>query len=211
MHHFVQIFVFAFTTGLSGALLPGPLLAFTIHASAKRGALTGVWVVLGHALIEGALIVAIISGARVFLGNPVTLRAVAGVGTLALGFMGITMLRQAGKLSLSKIIASEVPPSKIENPVLGGIVLSGLNPLFLGWWVTVGLGLLTQVPLTIPNMTVFYAGHISADFGWYVFVSCLVSYGRKYTPDRAYRVFVVVCALGLLVFAVIFARTAVGA
>ncbi|MHC4713139.1 MAG: LysE family transporter, partial [Planctomycetota bacterium] len=139
--HFAQIFAFGFITGLSGALIPGPLLAFNIHSAAKRGPATGFLVVVGHGLLEATLVIAIFAGASRYLQNQTALRVIAGIGALFLTIMGVMMIRKAPKISLSEIIASGRSPSKVENRVLGGFLLSLLNPSFPLWWIAVGLSL----------------------------------------------------------------------
>ncbi len=204
MGHFLQIFVFAFVTGLSGAVIPGPLLAFNIHLAAKRGAVAGFLVIIGHGLIEVTIVVAIFAGAREFLKDQLTLRIIALVGSVALALMGIMMLSQARGLSLSAVLASKAAPSRVENPILGGFLLSALNPTFPLWWASVGLALITSFPATLPNITVFYAGHISSDFAWYGLVSCVIAFGRRFISDRVYRGFIIACAVALIGFAVYF-------
>lgn len=203
-----DIFVFAFVTGLSGALIPGPLLTFSIHAAARRGAHTGFLVVIGHAILEITIVVAIFAGASRFLANQTALRVVAGIGAAALGAMSVMMIRQVPKLSLSEIIASEKPVSKVENPILGGFLFSLVNPSFPLWWIGVGLSLTARVDPTPGNIAVFYGGHLSSDFAWYVFVSCVVGFGRKHIPDRAYRVLILLLAVMLIRYAYHFAWSA---
>ena len=204
MAHFAQIFLFAFVTGLSGALIPGPLLAFNIHAAAKRGPATGFFVVVGHGILEATLVIAIFAGASRYLQNETALRVIAAIGALFLAAMAVLMIRQAPKVSLSKIVNAENPPSKVENRVLGGFLLSLLNPSFPLWWIAIGLSLTAKVEPTVANVSVFYAGHISSDFAWYIFVSVVVGFGRKHIPDKAYRIVIVILALMLVVYAFIF-------
>ncbi len=204
MVHFAQIFIFAFVTGLSGATIPGPLLAFNIHSAAKRGPATGFFVVVGHGILEATLVIAIFVGASRYLQNETALRVVATVGALFLTAMALLMLRQVPKISLSEIINAEKPPSKVENRVLGGFLLSLLNPSFPVWWISVGLSLTAKVEPTVANVSVFYAGHISSDFAWYILVSVAVAFGTRYISDKAYRAVIVVLALLLVVYACTF-------
>jgi len=197
----LEIFGVAFGVGFSGAMMPGPLLAFNVHSAAKRGPAAGFLVVVGHGLLESAIVVAIFAGAQEFLTSRLLLRVIAGVGALALLLLGVLMMRQAPRISLSKVLAEDAPRAKYENPVLGGFMLSLFNPTFPLWWATVGLALIARYEATVPNAATFFAGHISSDFTWYVLVACAVGYGRRFIGDRAYRVFIVGCALVLLVFA----------
>lgn len=46
----LTIFVSSFVIGLSGALMPGPLLTATISESSQRGFIAGPLMIIGHAL-----------------------------------------------------------------------------------------------------------------------------------------------------------------
>ena len=91
----VAIFSTAFVVGLSGAMMPGPLLTLTIGESARRGFAAGPLVVLGHALLEGALVVALVLGLASLLGAPAVGRSIAVVGGVFLIYLGWGMARDA--------------------------------------------------------------------------------------------------------------------
>ena len=59
------LFSIGFVLGLTGAMAPGPLLTVTISRSAKRGGIVGPLLVLGHGILELALLILIVFG----LGN----------------------------------------------------------------------------------------------------------------------------------------------
>ena len=63
------IFSTAFVMGFSGAMMPGPLLTVTISETARRGFVAGPLIVLGHAILEFALILALVGGLATFLGK----------------------------------------------------------------------------------------------------------------------------------------------
>ncbi len=201
MSEIVQIFAFSFFVGLSGALLPGPLLAFTVHQAAKRGPHVGAWIVLGHGILESTLVVAIFVGVAGFLQSLTVLRVISVSGAAVMAFLGIMMLRDARKLSLSAVLKGEAPPSKIDNPVLGGALMSALNPTFPLWWATTGLALVAKYGTTVPNIIIFYAGHITSDLLWYYMMSNAIGRGRHLISDRAYKLFIAACALFLVSFA----------
>ena len=62
----IAIFTSSFIIALSGALMPGPLLTFTVSESPQRGAITGPLVILGHGILELALVLALLSGMAPF-------------------------------------------------------------------------------------------------------------------------------------------------
>ena len=65
-----NLFSIGFIMGLTGAMAPGPLLTITIGESAKRGGIVGPLVVLGHGILELALLALIVFGVANFLNNP---------------------------------------------------------------------------------------------------------------------------------------------
>ncbi len=54
----------SFMLALSGVLMPGPLLTIAIGESLRRGFVTGPLLILGHGLLELALILTIVDGLR---------------------------------------------------------------------------------------------------------------------------------------------------
>ncbi|MEA1895812.1 MAG: LysE family translocator, partial [Euryarchaeota archaeon] len=48
----IESLTFGFVIGLTGAIVPGPMLFATIDASLRRGWIAGPEIVLGHALVE---------------------------------------------------------------------------------------------------------------------------------------------------------------
>jgi len=61
------LFITAFVVGLSGAMLPGPFLTTAIAECIRRGFWAGPWMVLGHAVMELALVLALLGGLSTFL------------------------------------------------------------------------------------------------------------------------------------------------
>ncbi len=49
------LFIMAFGTALSGALMPGPVLFATVHWSAQHGRWVGPLIAAGHAVVEAPL------------------------------------------------------------------------------------------------------------------------------------------------------------
>ena len=192
------IFGGSFTLALSGALMPGPLLTVTIAESARRGFMTGPLLMVGHALLELALVVAIIFGLGPLLKMPPVMGGIALLGGAILLWMGVRMVRTAGSLSLD---SDQTTLGVSSSPVLTGILTSLSNPYWILWWVTIGLGyLLTAMKLGVLGVGIFFIGHITADFIWYSMVSFGVSRGKRIIKDKAYQVIIRLCGLFLIGF-----------
>jgi len=191
------IMVTAFVVGLSGALMPGPLLAVTLDESARRGARAGPLLILGHMILEGALVAGLAFGLAAVLAHRVVIGSIGVVGGVVMGWMGVGMLRSVGTLSLD---AASAAPSRL-HPVAAGIVVSLSNPYWTLWWVTIGAGYVVMgLRFGLPGILAFFAGHILADFAWYSLVSLSVARGRRFLTNRVYRGLVGVCGAALVLF-----------
>ncbi len=95
---FLQIFGIAFATGLSGAMMPGPMLALVIGQTAVKGFVAVLAIVLGHALLELATIVLLITGLRAVLLRPRVRGVIGLMGGGVLVWMGVDMVQEAAAL-----------------------------------------------------------------------------------------------------------------
>ena len=191
------IFAGSFVIGFSGAMMPGPLLAVTITESAARGIRAGPLLVLGHMILEGALVAALALGLAAFLQNPWLIAAVSFVGAVVLCWMGQDMVRSAGRLSL----ASAGEARGRMHPVVAGMVVSLSNPYWTLWWITIGMAyVLAALRFGVAGLLAFFIGHILSDFVWYVFVGVSVARGRRIIPEPVYRWTIRLCGVTLIGF-----------
>lgn len=189
------IFGTSFLLALSGALMPGPLLTVTVTESTRRGALAGPMMIFGHSLLELALVVALLSGLAPFLVRDDVFIFISLAGGTVLLWMATTMLRSLPHLSLD----APVENRKSRNLVLTGIILSAVNPYWLIWWASIGLGyIMYSMKFGIPGIIAFFSGHILADLLWYCLISFGVAKGRLFFSDNVYRKLIGGCAVFLL-------------
>lgn len=195
----LAIFLSSFVIGLSGALVPGPLLTLVVAESARRGAIAGPIVVTGHALIELILVVFLYVGFAAILADPRVFAAVATVGGAFLLWMAFSMMK-------IRHLPSEQTTSKNSgNLIFSGLVISISNPYFIFWWVTIGAGYVVMAQrFGVVGVIFFYLGHIFSDFAWYTVVSSGVAVGRRFVTDQGYRGLMIGCAFFLVVFACCF-------
>ncbi len=205
----LPIFIQAFLVGLSGAVAPGPLLTYNIQLTYKKGFWIGPKLIVGHAILEGLLILGVIFGLGSFIQLPVTKITLWLVGGMLLAWMGYELIWKETKRSINTTLevsaAGEVSTASKTtnmNPVLAGIIISLSNPYWALWWAMIGLGLITQA-LTFGwvGVTVFFIGHILSDFAWYSFISAAVAKGRHYMSEVAYHWLLRVCGIFLLIIA----------
>jgi threonine/homoserine/homoserine lactone efflux protein len=198
----LTIFFSSFIIAFSGAMMPGPLLTITISESPRRGFITGPLLIAGHAVLELALITALLLGLAPFFQMPVVFVVTAIAGALILLWMAVNMFRSLPLLNISW----EENKSTKNHPVISGILMSVANPYWIIWWATIGLGyILYSWQFGLWGIIFFFAGHILADLSWYTFISTAVARGRHFLNVRLYRGLIAVCAGFLVIFACYFA------
>ena len=197
----VNIFISAFIIGLSGAMMPGPLLTYVINGSLREGFKAGPLVIVGHALLELILIILLISGLNDLFSNHTFTSIIGIIGGSVLVWMGYGMIKAGIKKEIS--IEDETErKEKVSGFILPGAVISMANPYWILWWATVGMTYLAKSYNSgIMGTGTFFIGHISADFAWYGLVSWIVAFGRKIITDTMYRRLVIVFGLALIYFA----------
>ncbi len=207
------IFATAFGVGLSGAVMPGPVLAVTIKGVARSGFWFGPLVIVGHAILELPVVLGLGLGLGDFLEQQLVLTLISIVGGTVLGFMSLSMLREArtAELPVSGSASSRVSGRK-RKAVWLGIATSLSNPYWFLWWATAGLTLIAwannlAAEQALPEglgLSSFYVGHILSDFGWYAFISFMLATGRRLFTNRTYRTLIALCGVFLVWLSVFF-------
>lgn len=191
----------SFVLALSGALMPGPLLAATIAGTHRRGFWYGPAVALGHALMEVLILAVLVSGLFVALGSPWTPVVIGVVGAAAMVWMGVGLARQAlrpGGVEAASALSG-------MGAVPAGIVTTVLNPYWYVWWLVAPSPLLVAaLKVGWTGIAAFFVGHVSVDVIWCAVVALGVSRGRRWLQGRAYRALLAACAAILLLAAGLF-------
>ncbi|MBL7176690.1 MAG: LysE family transporter [Desulfobacteraceae bacterium] len=215
---FWVIFSFSFLVALTGALSPGPLLTYTIIKSiktSKRGYLMGLWVIIGHAILEMAIIISLLFGFSFVLENTLVVRTIGIIGGLILLYFGISIVRSVylGNISTSFIGASDVTDQEndqlkkrgLENPVVGGILVSMSNPYWWVWWATIGFAFMVQFDVSFrqwPKLLAFFLGHEAGDLLWYLIVSFLAFFGLRHLNRKIYYGVLLCCGAFMSLFGI---------
>lgn len=215
---FWMIFSFSFLVALTGAMAPGPLVTYTIIKSiraSKRGYLMGLWVIAGHAIIEMAIIILLLLGFSFLLENKIVVRTIGILGGVVLVYFGFSIVRAVyrGNISTSFVNPSEgqnqtTDRSKskgLENPVLGGIMVSMSNPYWWIWWATIGFAFMVQFNISFkqwPRLVAFFLGHEAGDLLWYLTVSFLAFFGLRHLNKKVYYGILVCCGVFMILFGI---------
>jgi threonine/homoserine/homoserine lactone efflux protein len=194
------IFFSSLAVGFSGAMMPGPLLTYTIRQSLQKGPSSGFVIITGHALLEAALIILIFLGFDVILQSTNAQITIGIAGGLLLIYMGADMVISALKKRVSIDISGE--NAKTGNMLLSGALISAANPYFILWWAVIGLGFLVQAYKLFgaPGVIIFFVGHILADYIWYGAISAITGKSRRFISDRIYRVIIISLGAVLVFF-----------
>lgn len=231
------IFSFSFLVALTGAMVPGPLLTYTILKSAKshgRGYLMGLWIIIGHALIEMGVVIFLLLGFSFVLTNVLVIRSLGIVGGLILLYFGLSIIRDAGRgttqsdfLPLSNRSSKRdqntasyfcqanqaslnlgegaLPLDRpiIENPVIGGMIISMSNPYWWVWWATIGFAFMVQFDVSLnqwSKLLAFFFGHEAGDLSWYALISVLSFFGVRHLSRKAYHRILIFCGIFMMGF-----------
>ncbi len=208
----LEIFLVSFLFALTGALNPGPLLTFTIYKSLKqkRGYLAAIYILLGHATIELALIIALLAGASFFIQNIVFLTFVGVIGGIMLIVYGIFTIKGVLKADIETGFTLEENMIKgfKGNSYVGGILVSLSNPFWTFWWAVIGLSLMVSFNITLLmpiEMLLFFLGHELGDVVWYLPISVFVYYGGKSLNPKIYKYVLIVCGVFMIVLGIFLA------
>lgn len=180
----------------SGALAPGPLFFGLLMQGSKEGARAGFSCAIGHTIVEFPLVLALALGLLAAASQPLVKIGIGLMGGVGLIGFGILQLyetlksKQDGELSKT----TKLP----TNSLMLGLALTGLNPYFILWWLTIGSVLVVQALAfaAIVGVLVMYAAHVWMDYAFLTSIAHLAKKGRSIVGSQYYRV--VLVAFGLI-------------
>lgn len=197
----LTIFFTSFIIALSGAIVPGPMMTVTISESSHRGAMTGPKMIFGHSILELVLVLALLSGLAPLLIRDDVFIIISLCGGTILLWMGISMLRSIPSLQLEK----QPTTKKQQNLIVAGAVLSAINPYFLIWWASIGLGyIMHSLKFGLMGVAAFFIGHTLADLAWYALLSAGIAKGKRFLSDLIYKRLITCCSIFLIIFSCYF-------
>ncbi len=204
-----EIFILSFLVALTGALSPGPVLTFTINKSLEgnKGYLAGLFIILGHAVLEGCLIIILLLGVSIFFQNILFLTIIGVIGGILLVIFGFLTLKSVYKKEF--VVNFSLSEEEIKgfkgNSFIGGILLSLSNPYWTLWWAVAGLGLMINLNISFENpigILIFFLGHELGDFIFYVPISIFVYLGGRSLNPSIYKKILILSALFMISFGI---------
>ncbi|MEM1645016.1 MAG: LysE family transporter [Ignisphaera sp.] len=190
----------------SGALSPGPLTIATFSLGSRYGWRSGFLVAVGHTIAELFYIVFLFyffSLAEAILkGLTGDILSVFGA-TLVL-FFALSSIRE-GLLGLKhgKAFHVSTSTSSLKNPIVVGILFTGLNIWFLVWWLSIGIDLISLATKAgFIGIPVLFLSHIWLDYLWLCLVAEAGRRGRQIMDTKSYSILILALGIILAVFGI---------
>ncbi len=188
---------------LSGVMMPGPVMVAAI-AKGSENKHAGLWIALGHLMVEIPLIIIIAMGFH-YVFKEDWMQGIIGIaGGGLLLYMGIQMIRMREE---KEVVEKAFP----GHPVLAGIVTTAGNPYVILWWVTVGAALIVgtsdisgALDFGWIGLLAFIIVHETCDILWDWFLSYSVHRSKDLWTPKAHSIIFGVCGVVLAVFGVYF-------
>ncbi|MCS7135756.1 MAG: LysE family transporter [Nitrososphaerota archaeon] len=188
---------------VTGALAPGPLFFVTITYGIKSGAKSGFMVALGHSTFEFPLVIAVALGMLSVINIMQAKLFIGIVGSIAIIVFGILQLRGAvrQKATLNSNMGLKMP----TNAFLVGLLFTGLNPLFIIWWLTVGMKLVLDSLLlaSLVGVCIMYISHVWIDYAWLTFVAHIAKKASNFITERWMKLLMIFLSLTLVILGVV--------
>lgn len=203
MIQLLEFFVLIVVVSISGVMAPGPLFVANVSYGLRGGTKAGLKIAAGHAIVELPIVVVLGIGAislESFLEYRVTLSVLGAVALFAFAGIQIRSVFKSGKN-----LAAPVG----KSPLIAGMALSGLNPFFIVWWLTIGFKLISDALSIwgIGGILILFTLHIWMDFAWMCAVAHLASKGAKILSDRNLKIVMSGLSLVLIYFGITFLVT----
>ena len=184
---------------ISGVLAPGPLFFALISQGHRSGAKAGLGFAVAHTLIELPLVVMLALGFLTLASQPMAkvITEIAG-GLIIILFGGLTIRGGLTKKSDQPNSAGNMN----RNPLILGLIFTGLNLYFIIWWTTVGMKLIADSILfaSITGVFAMFAFHIWMDYVWLIGISHLAKRGAAVIGTKGYKILIIVAGIVLIYF-----------
>jgi threonine/homoserine/homoserine lactone efflux protein len=188
----------------SGALAPGPLFFGLLMHGSKEGARAGFSAAIGHTVVEFPLVLALALGLLAAASQPVIKTVIGGVGGAGLIGFGLLQIYTIVK----KHPYDEMPKRKSlpASSLLLGLALTGLNPYFILWWLTVGSILIVQALAlaAIGGVLIMYVSHVWMDYAFLTVIAHLGKRGKAVAGSKGYKIVIIGFGFVLVCYGAVF-------
>ena len=202
----LSLVVSTIAISVSGVLSPGPLTASAIAMGAKRRAKGGFLIAFGHMLFEFPyviIIASLYSTIEFLLKNVIVSYALAFAISFFILFFSYMTVKEGVSIIRSESIRIERDEKYMFNPILVGVALTGLNPYFLLWWLSVGLSLIrASADMGFSFLLLMYVAHIWMDYFWLSLMGLAGEGSVKILKSKGYGLLLVILGAVLILFAI---------
>jgi threonine/homoserine/homoserine lactone efflux protein len=192
----------------SGVLTPGPLFFANLALSKYWGFWTGIKIAIGHTMVELPVIIFYSLPLIAFTYPNTTFnifKVISVIGGTSLIIFGIFYVVKI--LNQNDSLTATIKPSRIENPIIAGILFTGFNPFFYLWWISVGVKLISDSLqlLGYPLGIVFlFLVHIWMDYAWLGISSYVTSRGIRIIGSHYHKFVIIFLTLPLFYYGINF-------
>jgi threonine/homoserine/homoserine lactone efflux protein len=187
----------------SGALAPGPLFFVTISNGVKSGTKSGLLFSIAHSLIEFTLVILLALGLLSVANIPAVRLTVGIAGGVALIIFGTMQIHSSFSYKPEE---TKTDQRATKSLLLLGLALTGLNPYFIVWWLTVGANLIfiSLEFAGLAGVVFMYVCHVWVDYVWLILVSAFAKRSSKILRVKWYRLLMAVFGAVLIYFGLTF-------
>lgn len=200
MEQFLEFAVLVIVISASGVMAPGPLFAANISYGLRGGGKSGIKMATGHAIVELPLVILLGIGVFSLESFPEFRTIISILGAITLFVFAALQIRTVLR---EKEVAVTNPK---QGALITGVLLSGLNPFFIIWWLTIGFKLISDAMMiwAFSGMLIMFGLHIWMDFAWLGGVSFLASKSTKILSNKNYKILMIGLSGMLIYFGITF-------
>ena len=200
MEQFLEFAVLVIVISASGVMAPGPLFAANISYGLREGAKSGIKMATGHTIVELPLVILLGIGVFSLESFPEFRTIISILGAITLFVFAALQIRAVLK---EKQVAIT---NRKQGALITGVLLSGLNPFFIIWWLTIGFKLISDAMLiwAFSGMLIMFGLHIWMDFAWLGGISFLASKSTKILSNKNYKILMMGLSGMLIYFGITF-------
>ena len=185
----------------SGALAPSPLFFGLLMHGSRDGARAGLSCAIGHTIVEFPLVIALALGLLAAANQPAIRGVIGFVG--GIGLIGFGILQVYDTIRNKPEFGSALEKRKLPgSSLILGLAMTGLNPYFILWWLTIGSILIVQALAfaAIIGVLVMYVSHVWMDYAYLTIIAHLGKKGKAIVGSRYYRFVLVAFGLVLIYY-----------
>jgi len=200
----IDVILSVIVISLSGALSPGPLTTTAMLEGLWGGRKNGFIMAIGHTLVELPYVIGLailVDTIKSILETQIIKIAMISISSIFIFYFAYLSIRDG----LKKTAPTQTDSQNLvfKSPLVAGIILTGLNPYFLLWWVTVGLPILTiTLSYGLLGIALVYLAHVWLDYVWLTLIAGLGEYGSKLLSDWKYRALLIGIGITLIFFGI---------